>query len=680
MDNLLNQSGHFELATLRGGIDDTTPLIALEPDRCVMAENVEFVHSMLGERRSGCTAIGLPASFASGTLQEVSWMYRHLPVNDQGQAELWALAQSQTLNVSQLSRRQVAAWQDITPDDAIDVTGTNGHRLSAQSLHGKLFLGYNNQAALDRLHVFDGTNLRRVGLAQPNAPTAANTGSGSYANTTRFYRVRYIIIDVNGRVQARSEPSTSTSFTPSGAGSGVLVTKPATISERETHWEIEVSLDNTTFYRLSQVVVATTTYTDSAATTSYSSNPLSLLIGQCSLIPSGKFLSVDADRLLIAGSWVNANEASRVRWTPVLADPGGASDERMDLTVGPYVDLDGFEGGDITGMSRAVNGYIYVFKQSHIYQMQRTGVLTNAYEAIPITKARGAMLGSLVEAIQQDGQPALYFLDPNVGPCRLGPNGLQWCGRDLQTTWKRVNVNAKVPCHGVYYNLNRQLHFWIAVDGSDYPNYKLVLHVNEMRDTDEGGRRGWVSVGKGNRIATAHCSCMFASNIDSTTDARSFSLVPLIGKELWTVGGSNIVNYIQRCDTGGTDAFTTGDTAASYYATIKTKPFAMTGLFNQFGIAYGALLMQAASTPTGQVLVQVIRNFGTDYKQVPALFYTTSSETHVPVQLGDLQVAEMYAMQVALGDLDLSLTPPTSWFLDMLQLAPSQGNTAVGPQ
>ena len=678
MENLINQNGNFELGSLRGGFDDTTPIIALDPDRCTVAENVEFVHSMLGERRKGCTAIGLPASFSSGTLSEVAWMYRHLPVNDQGQAELWALAQSIVSNTSQLSRRQIAGWQDITPDDAIDVTGSNGHRLSAQSLHGKLFLGYNNQAALDRLHVFDGTNLRRVGLAQPSAPTAANTGAGSYAATTRFYRVRYVIIDGSGKVQARSEPSTSLSFTPSGSGTGVVVTKPATISERETHWELEVSLDNAIFYRLAQTVVGTTTFTDLAATATYSSNPQSLLIGQCSLIPSGKFLSVDADRLLIAGSWVNANEASRVRWTPVLADVNGASDERLDLTVGPYLDLDGFEGGDITGISRAVNGYIYVFKQSHIYQLQRTGVLANAYEAIPLTKARGAMIGSLVEAIQQDGQPALYFLDPNVGPCRLGPSGLQWCGRDLQQTWKRVNLNAFVPCHGVYYNQNRQLHYWLAVDGANYPNFKIVLHVNEMQDTQEGGRRGWVTVALNNRIATAHCSVMFSSNVDSITDARNFLLVPLIGKELWVVNAANITNYIQLCDTGSTDAFTNGDTFATYYGTVKSKPFAMSGLFNQFGIDYGALLMQTQTSPTGQILVQLVRNFGVDSKSMPIQFYTTGQETHTSIQLGDLQMAEMYALQVALGDLDTSITPPTAWFIDMVQLAPAKGHTAIG--
>lgn len=673
MENLINQNGNFELASLRGGLDDTTPVIALDPDRCVTAENVEFVHSMLGERRKGCTAIELPASFASGNYQEVSWMFRHLPVNDQGQAELWALAQSQTANLSQLSRRQVTGWQDITPDYAIDVTGNNGHRLSAQSLHGKLFIAYNAQFGYDRIYVFDGTNLRKAGVGIPNIlgnPT--DTGSGTYPAVERFYRVRYILMN-GSTLEARSDPPFAVAFTPSGSGAGVLITKPAAVNERETHWELEVSLDAGTFYRIATIPVATTTFVDSIDTTTYSTFVQSLQIGQCSLIPSGKFLSADADRLLIAGSWVNPVEASRVRWTPVLADPNGASDERLDLTVGPYVDLDGFEGGEITGMSRAVNGYIYVFKQSHIYQLQRTGVITNAYEAIPITKSRGAIAGSLVEAIQQDGQPALYFLDPNVGPCRLSPNGLEWCGRDLQQTWKRVNLNAHVPCHGVYYNSNRQLHYWLAVDGADTPNFKIILHVNEVRDTDEGGRRGWVTVTKGNRIATAHCSVAFSDNIDST-DSRDFNLVPFIGKELWTVNGSSITNYIQRCDVGSLDADTTGDTQSVYYTTIKSKPFSVGGLFNQTGVNYGALLLQSESSPTGQVIVQIIRNMGVDFVEDYARFFTTGPETHVVAQLGDLQCSEMYTMQIVLGDLDQSIPPPAAWFIDMLQLQMTGGN------
>ena len=666
----------FSLDSLRGGLDDTSPYIALEPDACTAAENVEFVNSTLGERRKGCTAITLPSDITDASaVQSVSWMYRHLPVNDEGEAELWVLSQSLTTNDSVLARRQKTAWETIVPNDAITVTDAQGHRLSAQTIHGKLFIAY--KSAVDRLHVFDGTSLRKAGLTKPAAaPSVANTGSGTFA-TTRYYRVRYAVLS-GSTVLLRSEPSAVTTFAPSGSGASARITKPATVNENETHWEVEASLNNADFYRIARVVVATTTYDDStAAATGYASaNVLSEDIEDYSLIPSGKFLSADQDRLIIAGSWTTAAEASRVRWTPVFAADGAGNDERLEMDTDPYLDLDGYEGGEITGISRAVNGYIFVFKRSHIYRLVRTGERTKAYEAVPITKARGALVGSLVEAINQVGQPSLYFLDPSVGPARLSANGLQWCGRDIQTFWRRVNVNAKVPCHGVYYNDRRQLHYWLAVDGSEYPNAKLVLHVNEMRDTDEGGRRGWVTVAKDDRIATAHCSCMFASNID-TTDKRSFALVPFIGKERWTVGASTIKNYVQRCDTGGTDAHTASDTDSAYRATITTKPFALAGLLNQHEVLAGVLVAKAASTPTGIVFIKAIRDFGKEEKLVSTdLFVDNSAETHVIRQLDDLNFAELYTLQISLGDLDDSVTPPDVWELHRLQLKIGRGSSA----
>jgi hypothetical protein len=664
---------NFDLPSLRGGLDDTSPYIALAPDACVTAENVEFVNSTLGERRLGCTAIDLPASMTDATMDATTWIYRHLPVNDEGEAELWALTQSLTTSVNVLTRRKKLTWETIVPNDLIDSTDTQGHKLSAQTIHGKLFIAYKSGA--DRLHVFDGLTLRRAGLGEPPDPSCGNTGVGTLA-TTRYYRVRYVVMD-GTTVELRSEPSDATAFTPSGTGSAVRVTKGASTNEGETHWEIEASLDNTTFYRIARQAVGTTTYDDSLSSGDYASVGVeSDPVGEYTTIPSGKFLSADQDRLLVAGSWENSAEASRVRWTPVYAAPGVGNDERLDISTDPYLDLDGFEGGEITGISRATNGYIFVFKRSHIYRLVRTGERTKAYEAFPLTKARGALPGSLVEAINQVGQPSLYFLDPAAGPTRLSNNGLQWCGRDIQTFWRRVNINAKVPCHGVYYNDKRQLHYWVAVDGADYPNAKIILHVNEMRDTEEGGRRGWVTVAKDDRIATAHCSAMFSSNID-TTDDRSFALVPFIGKERWSVGATTVRDYIQRCDTGGSDAHTDGDEDSTYRATVISKPFALAGLLNQHKVLAGVLLAKAASEPNGVVFVKAIRDFGKEEKMVQAeLFVDSSAETHVIKQLDDLNFSELYTLQIALGDLDDNVTPPDTWELHRLQLKIGQGTHA----
>src|SRR5690606_5003066 len=99
-----------------------------------------------------------------------------------------------------------------------------------------------------------------------------------------------------GTTLRRSEPSASQSFTPSGSGTAARVTKPATISEGETHWEIEASTDNVNFYVIATQAVGTTTYNDSADPDTYSDNPLSEDIGDYTLLWSAKFLSVDEDR------------------------------------------------------------------------------------------------------------------------------------------------------------------------------------------------------------------------------------------------------------------------------------------------------------------------------------------------------------------------------------------------
>jgi hypothetical protein len=653
--------------------DDTSPPSELANDACTQAENIEFVNSTLGERRSGCTAIALPASVtADADLDAVTWMYRHLEVNDEDNAQLWLLAQSLDAADNILVRRKLTAWETITQNDPITSTFERGHRLSAQTLHGKLFIAHKS-TGIDRLHVWDGTTLRRAGLAAPGAaPTGADTGSGTFSGV-RYYRVRFTV-QAAGVTLRRSEPSAVLTFTPSGTGLAAQITKPATISENETHWELEASLDNANFYRITTELVATTTYDDSVAFgIGYATTgTLSEDIEDYSLIPSGKFLSADEDRLIIAGSWEDSAQASRVRWTPVFAAPGVGNDERIELDTDPFLDLDGFEGGEITGLSRATNGYLYAFKRSHIYRLVRTGRREQAYEAIALTKARGALPGSLVEAINQAGLPSQYFLDPSVGPTRISSNGIQWVGRDIQTFWRTVNINAKIPCHGIYYSDKRQVHYWLAVGTSEYPNAKLVLHVNETRDTDEGARRGWVTVGTNDRIATAHSSTTFSTNID-TTDARSFPLVPFIGKERWTVGATPITDYVQQCDTGNKDADTTGDTGSTYYASVTTKPFIFTGLLNHLRVLAAALLLKASTDPDELIFVKAIRDFGSEERKVDTDLLALYGEEHSVKLLDDLNFSEIYALQIQFGDLDTNVTPPAGWELNQFQMKLTPG-------
>lgn len=637
----------FTLDSLRGGLDDFTPVSALAKDACTLAENVEFYSSTLGERRAGCAVpnAGLPVGITGDAILDAAvWMFHHQPTNSETNDELWVLTRD-TDDTAKMYRLTSAGWttvalNSVSSSDVPLLTNSDGYHIYGQSLHGKLFIAF--RSGVDRLHVWDGTTLRRVGLAaHAAAPTVANGGGvGTYAAITRYYRTRSVVLS-GSTVLLRSEPSASVSFLPDAAHINVTVTRPTAIGEGETHWEIEVSLDNATFYRLSRIAIATTTYADSAVTTTYSTNILSDPVGSYDLIPSVKYLLADDDRLITAADWTTVANGSAVRWTPVGTDPLPGPEERFNDTTDPRVDLDGLEAGDISGMKRAMST-VLVTKSSHVYNLIRTGDLVGAYAAQPVTKVRGALPRSLVEASDQAGRPIVYFIDPKAGPMRYGANGLEFAGFNVHTLWRRMNASAIVPCHGIYYPDKLQVHYWLALDGANYPNTKIVLQTNEVMSDQNGARRGWATVPSPARIADARCSCTFPIDIQAGT----LTLVPFIGKATWTVGASTIRNVVQACDTGTKDADTTGDTGSSYTAKVRSRAFALEALPNRFGIDSGTLLVLAGS----RLLLKLVRDYGLETIPVTVNGTAVGAETHVITQLDNLEIAEVFALEVQLED------------------------------
>ena len=628
----------FLIPSLRGGLNEDPPT-SLADDQCTVATNVEFWLSMLGERRLGGLAIALAGSPLAGC-DRIVWQHRHLPTTNPAEAQYWALGITGSTAV--LAYKDTS-WHTVTMPDALIVNGIDEFQVQGQSFNGKLFIAYHS--AVDRLHVWTtgATALRRVGFAIPTVgPTVTNTGSGTFSGV-RYYRVRFI----EGAVSRRSEPTPVTTFTPNGTSLAARIALPPLLSEGETGWEVEAAVDNANFYRIASLPIGTLFYDD---TQLYAAGyarffPLSEQSGDYEPIPSVKLLTVEQNRLMGANFWNRPAEASTVIWTAVLNAPGSGNDERIPVESANALGLDANEGGALTGLSATVNGYVYATKLSATYQLTRSGLRAHAYEAIPLTKQRGAIFGSLLEGLDQSGNPTPFMIDPDVGPCRIGGRGVEPCGADLQQTWYGANIDAtKVCARGLYYPEKKQVHWWIATGSANTPNLRLVLHTQEMRPTPDGMRRGWV-LWDGGSAAAISC-CMFADNID-TGGPRSNVLVPFIGLE-----GNGL---IWRTNVGHTDNGT------PYHATIRTRPYVHGSLLHQFEVKGGMLL--AGAVPGGRLDVTVRNDFGREVKTSRNVALDPiASEMRVIKNLDDLGLAECRALQAVFEDTATGGT--TQWSLE----------------
>lgn len=648
----------FVLASLRGGVNLHDPKTALKDDQSVTASNVELVKSMLGERRRGTSAVTLPASLSGK--ERVAFLHRHVPGTDDTAAELWAWAF--TTGGSGALSRKTTSWTDVTLLNTADLTGFYPYQWQAVSFKGSIFIA--KKTNKDRLHMVPAgsTTERMAGLAAPAVPTVANTGTPGTALTgERFYRVR-MTKQSAGVTIVRSEPSDSVAITPSGTGTAIRVTKPTTI-EDATHWETEASKNDTDFFVIATTAVGTTTVDDSQdyATGYAQAFELSEDSGNYTLWWSPRYLAVDDDRLLVGGSYEQSALSATVGCSPVGQAEGVGNAERYELQTDPLFNLDGLNGGPLTGLSRAVSGEVWATKFSHIYKLVRKNSRNKAYDPICMTTERGALHGSLVIGVDPQGRPCLYALDPAVGPIRMGAGGIKQCGVDVSGKrdgggWASLNLDAtKTVCAGIYFPSTRQVIWCIATGSSNVPTLALVLHTNEQVESDkEGLRRGWTTW-TGPR-ATALAMCLFSTNIEAGT-ARNKILVPFIGIEAAS-------NQVQMCDTGTTDAGT------AYTATIRTKPHTLKSLLYKFGVQ--AAVICAKAVASSAITVKLIRDFGidssdktvTDQSLAPA-----GSETDVIKLLDNLANSEMKVAEIVFAD---PTSPAARWELNQLVLLENQ--------
>lgn len=630
------------ISRLTGGQNDQDPAAALPLDQCVLMRNVELFNTTLGERRNGCEATNITGSGLDDE-DGIVHLNTHLPSGvELPDSEIWAVGATEDTSIT-ISQRSGVTWTEITPIDALENTFPAALQIQSQSLHGKLFIAYQSADATDRLHVWDGTTLRRAGLAAPiAAPTAADDAGGGAFAGARTYRVRFI--EKSGStVLRRSEPSAELTHTPPGTKIGVTVTRPAVVSEGETDWELEASSGDGFFWVIATTVIATTTYDDQTqpATNYANTGDLSEDIGEYDLIESVKFVKADQDRLIFAGSWETEAHNSRVSWSPAWASTGVGNDERIPLLTDNFLDLDWMDGGGLTGLSDPLNGSFYAFKYNRIYKLQRTGQASQAYQAVLLSKARGAIPGSIVSGVDELGQGCIYFLDPSIGPSRVTGMGLQHI-RNLRGTWVRTNTIAeKVAAHGVYYPDKQQVKWWVAIDGSDTPELMLVLQTNEVRSETEfdaaydNPGRGWTTAD--GLLATAWCSCIVPERVLTDNGSYTLNFRPYIGLPS--------PNFIQRTDVGF------DDNGTPFIAKIITKPYFLTGLINRWGAKRAALLAESIDDPDTRLSVKLLRNYGMEESDEWITdFVPDGDEDAVIRDFDNLHLSDSKAIQIVFSD------------------------------
>lgn len=575
---MATSSKPYVINNIAGGRNGFLPPWQVPEGQCVDAVNVDFYRTPFARKRGGMLNVTTAGSNFTGT---ISSLFRHVPGQDQTAAELWGIDDAATNVVG----RMAASTAFANPSLKDNPTG-NGYDWTASSINGKLILAY--KSALARLHLWDGSTVRRSGLAAMAAPTISDTGGGAYVPVVRYYRTR-ATVQVASVTVRRSEPTTGVSFTPVGTGTAARVTQGTVPNEGETHWEVEASIDNVSFYRIATVVIATTTYDDSAATTSYASNPLSALTGVYTLFPSCKFVAADQNRVLGFADWTSTGKQSRLYISAVIGSLDVGDEERIDTSaVNYYLDFDESDSGVPTALAGPALGAFFVFKDRRTWSLTATGQTSLPYRVDNVSKDIGAVnQNAIARGEDAAGNSALYWMS-HRGPYRYSAqSGLEYIGQgveDYVLTGTLLNLAAtKVVARTIYYPDLRQVWFWWATGSSNDPNQCFKYDVQTG---------GFSRVPTGDKAANVRCAVMFSNTLGAT---MSLDLKPYVGE-------SGSTNQLSKMDTG------TDDRGTTFQAYVVTRDVEVGGP-NAYGdIDDCSLIAKAASGVT--ITLTVTPEFG----------------------------------------------------------------------
>jgi hypothetical protein len=541
----------------RGGQNSTNDPLSLADNEVVTMRNGDTWRTRLFRKRAGSTSLSIGAIFTG----VISSLIAHFPTSVLTAAELWGCDDAATPILGRMAA--ASTFSTVTQTDTPSAGA--GPSVRGVSYKGKLFLAY--QSAQDRMHVYDpnatgGARVRRLGIGVPAAPTLADSVTVDGGTFVHYVRVRYRI--KNGSVVvAQSEPSASVTFTPHGAPNYYqTVTKPASLSESETHWVIEGSKDNATFYEESEVVVGTTTYQetaryDAASTPQITTFTQSETSGYYTALKSAKYILAAFNRVLFLSAWTASNPQSRVTFTPADGETSRGDDERYvnALARSDWVDLGEGTGGDGRGLIGPMYGSAYAFKYSQIRKLTPTGATAPAFDVIDVSLTHGAVEQECI-ALGDDvkGLPTIYFLDPQVGPMSVGATyPVSLADQKVQDQWDSVNLAATAKAGWVLdYPAKNQVLFAWATGSNNDPNILATY------DKTTGG---WAVHDTGGKIRLSRAAVLFGSTLGAT---MGLSKVPY-----FAYASAN--NTLTRGDSGTDDGGTT------FQALVKSRPYAFNG-------------------------------------------------------------------------------------------------------
>lgn len=628
----------IEINDFRGGRNQADAPVMLRDNQVTEMRNGDTYRTPLFRKRGGATKPSIGSVFTS----VISSLIAHFPDNNPANAELWGVDSAATPIIGRMAGATTFSAPTLKDNPA---TGA-GPKVRGASYNGKLFLAYDS--AVDRLQVYDpnlgSPSVRRVGLDTPAAPTVANTGAGTYAAILRYYRVRYRIKH-GSTIDAQSEPGASQSFTPSGAGTHARVTKPAALSESETHWVVEGSPDNTTFYELAEVAVGTTTYDDNEAPADYGENDISPLAGAYTKPTSYKYIIAAFNRVFGMGGWETGALQSSIYFTPAKGASDKADDERIPDTINlrNRVDLGEGIGGDGTGFAGPIFGAIYVFKYAQIWKLIPTGAASPAFDTIDVSLTRGALDQECI-AVGEDakGLPAIFFLDSQMGPMMVGAGAPVEIGMGVHDLWDSVNLAATTKAGWVIdYPAKGKVQFAWATGSDNDPTI-----IAEYTKADGS----WDVFDTGGKIRQSRCAVLFARTLGAS---MSRDKVPYYGYH-------QANNTLLKGDT--TD---TSDDSTTFQAIVKSRPYAL-NQGQRFRVTTPWVLAKPADGVTLTVTVDC--DFGRVTQAGTILLTAAADESgasRVWRRVEGIDIDEARVVQIQIGD---ASAVANSWTIERIYL------------